>query len=48
MIRELRETRYQFARPFILDSSAFETTFGIAPTPIDEALEATIAWYRTP
>jgi nucleoside-diphosphate-sugar epimerase len=47
LMRELRETRYQFDRPFILDSTAFETTFGMAPTPIDEALEATIAWYRT-
>jgi nucleoside-diphosphate-sugar epimerase len=45
-VRELRETRYQFDRPFVVDSSAFESTFDITPTPIDEALEATLAFYR--
>jgi len=39
-IRELNETRYQFDRPFILDSSACTATFGIEATPIDEALTA--------
>jgi nucleoside-diphosphate-sugar epimerase len=47
MMRELRETRYQFDRPYVLDSSAFETTFGVAPTPLDAALEETLAWWRT-
>jgi nucleoside-diphosphate-sugar epimerase len=46
-LRELRETRYQFDRPYVLDSSAFETTFELTPTPMDEALEATIAWTRS-
>jgi nucleoside-diphosphate-sugar epimerase len=46
LVRELRETRYQFDRPFVVDSSAFESTFGIAPTPIDKALEATLEYYR--
>ncbi|GAA2098540.1 NAD-dependent epimerase/dehydratase family protein [Actinomadura alba] len=47
MMRELRETRYQFDRPYVLDSSAFETTFGVAPTPLDAALEETLAWWRS-
>jgi nucleoside-diphosphate-sugar epimerase len=47
LLREMRETRYQFDRPFVVDSSAFETTFDAAPTPLNEALEATIAWWRT-
>ncbi|GIH29254.1 NAD-dependent epimerase [Acrocarpospora phusangensis] len=38
-MRELRETRYQFDRPFVLDSSAFQRTFGLTPTPLDEALK---------
>jgi len=46
MVRELRETRYQFDRPFVVDSSAFESTFGVVPTPIDEALKATLEFYR--
>ena len=46
MVRELRETRYQFDRPFVVDSSAFESTFGVFLTPIDEAIEATLKFYR--
>jgi nucleoside-diphosphate-sugar epimerase len=39
MIRELRTTRYQFTRPFVIDSSTTEQTFGLAPTPLDVALK---------
>ena len=39
-LRELKETRYQFDRPFVLDSSACTAAFGIEPTPLDEALLA--------
>ena len=39
-MRELKETRYQFGRPFVLDSSACTATFGIEPTPLEEALRA--------
>ncbi|TDE12669.1 NAD-dependent epimerase/dehydratase family protein [Jiangella asiatica] len=46
MLRELRELRYQFDRPFVLDSSDFQETFGQRPTPIDEALAETIRWWR--
>ena len=40
LIRELRTTRYQFTRPFILDSSTTTATFGLTPTPLDEVLRA--------
>ncbi|WP_236795733.1 NAD-dependent epimerase/dehydratase family protein [Amycolatopsis sp. GM8] len=40
--REMIEMQYQLRRPFILDSSAATTAFGIDPTPTDEALRATI------
>lgn len=43
MIRELKHVRYQFVAPYELDSSAFQRTFGVAPTPMDEALKATLA-----
>lgn len=46
MVRELGEVRYQFDRPFVMDSTAATQTFGITPTPLDEALSATVAWYR--
>lgn len=37
-VRGLRETRYQFNRPFILDSAHTEQTFDLHPTPVDEVL----------
>ncbi|MFA1539623.1 NAD-dependent epimerase/dehydratase family protein [Actinomadura monticuli] len=46
LLRELRETRYQFDKPYILDSSAFQETFGVAPTPLDDALETIVAASR--
>jgi nucleoside-diphosphate-sugar epimerase len=41
--RAFREMRYQFQRPFILDSTAVTKTFGIMPTPLDEALRELVA-----
>ncbi len=43
-IRELPEMLYQFERPFVMDSSAFSTTFGVQPTPLSESVAATAAW----
>jgi nucleoside-diphosphate-sugar epimerase len=43
MAQELRETQHQFRRPFVLDSSAAQQTFGLAPTPIDEAVRIDLA-----
>ena len=40
LVRELRTTRYQFALPFVVDSSLTETTFGLRPTELNIALEA--------
>jgi nucleoside-diphosphate-sugar epimerase len=46
LIRELAEVSYQFENPFVLDSTAAQNTFGLAPTPWDEVLEGVIASYR--
>lgn len=46
MLRELKEVAYQFVAPFDLDSSDFTATFDVKPTPLDETLAATVAWYR--
>jgi nucleoside-diphosphate-sugar epimerase len=46
MMRELREVEYQFAKPFDLDSTDFTATFDVKPTPLDDTLAATVAWYR--
>jgi nucleoside-diphosphate-sugar epimerase len=46
-MREMRETRYQFDRPFVLDSSAFTATFGLDATPTDEGLRVILAEARS-
>ncbi|RCV51870.1 NAD-dependent epimerase/dehydratase family protein [Marinitenerispora sediminis] len=46
LIRELREIRYQFDRPFVVDSSAYEAEFAVRATPVDEQVEATVDWWR--
>jgi nucleoside-diphosphate-sugar epimerase len=38
LMKELRETQHQFRKPFILDSSAAEQTFGLVPTPIEASV----------
>lgn len=36
-VKELRTTRYQFTRPFIMDSTHTEQTFDLRPIALDEA-----------
>ncbi len=47
VIREVVEMQYQFEKPFVVDSSKFEREFGVRATPLAEAIQATVAWYRT-
>ena len=47
MLRELRETAYQFESPFVIDATAAEETFGLHPTPLPEAAAETVTWWRT-
>lgn len=46
LLRELAEVRYQFTGPFVIDSSAAESTFGLTPVPFDEGMAAAVAWWR--
>lgn len=46
MIRELKEIRYQFDRPFVVDSSAYEAAFTVRATPLEEQVGATVDWWR--
>ena len=46
--RELKEMLYQFERDFVMDSSRFEKAFGVQATPLDQAIRATLDWYRRP
>jgi nucleoside-diphosphate-sugar epimerase len=45
--KETVEMMYEFDRPFIVDSSRFEKTFGMKATPMKEAIRETVAWYRS-
>ncbi|NES26697.1 NAD-dependent epimerase/dehydratase family protein [Micromonospora terminaliae] len=45
-VRELRETAYQFARPYVLDSTAATATLGVEATPLDRAVKETVAALR--
>jgi nucleoside-diphosphate-sugar epimerase len=46
LVKELRTTRYQFTRPFVIDSSVTTQTFGLTPVPLDEALRDAAARLR--
>jgi hypothetical protein len=41
LMRELRETEYQFRDDFVMDSSAATKTFGLEPTPWEEVVAVT-------
>jgi nucleoside-diphosphate-sugar epimerase len=45
--KEMVEMMYEFEKPFIVDSSKFETAFGMKATPMREAIKETVAWYKT-
>jgi nucleoside-diphosphate-sugar epimerase len=45
--KETVEMMYEFDKPFIVDSSKFEKTFGVKATPIREAIRETVNWYKT-
>jgi nucleoside-diphosphate-sugar epimerase len=46
-LAELAETLYQFEAPFVLDAAKSEALLGLSPTPLPEAVAATVAWWRT-
>ncbi|WP_416838850.1 NAD-dependent epimerase/dehydratase family protein [Haloferax sp. DFSO52] len=47
-LKEFIEQRYAFEAPYIVDDSKFRSTFddAVPPTPLETAIEATVAWYR--
>ena len=48
LLREMRETTYQFRAPFVIDASKFEAALGhLEPTPHRDAVPPTVAWYRS-
>lgn len=45
--KESVEMMYEFEKPFIVDSSRFEKTFGMKATPMKEAIKETVTWYKS-
>ncbi|MBA2679794.1 MAG: NAD-dependent epimerase/dehydratase family protein [Ktedonobacteraceae bacterium] len=43
---EYKELFYQYTEPQIVDSSAFERTFGVKATALEEGIKVTVEWYR--
>jgi nucleoside-diphosphate-sugar epimerase len=45
-VREISEMAYEFDEPFIVDSSRAETELGLRATPLADAVDHTVRWYR--
>src|ERR687890_1905363 len=45
-IRETIEMLYEFEEPFVVDDSKFEKAFDEHATPLREAIQRTVRWYR--
>ncbi|HAV78717.1 MAG TPA: NAD-dependent dehydratase [Anaerolineae bacterium] len=45
--KEVVEMMYEFEKPFIVDSTKFESTFNMNATPMREAIKRTVAWYKS-
>lgn len=45
---EMVEMMYEWTSPFIIDSSKAEHVFGLKPTPLQDAIRATVNWFRRP
>lgn len=47
LMRELRETQYQFTEDFVMDSSAAQSAFGLEATPWDSFLAEVVHSFKT-
>lgn len=45
LLRELRETLYQWERPWVVDDSKFRTAFGVGATDADEGIRRSLEWF---
>jgi len=46
LMREMAEMNYQFMHDYVLASEKFERTFGLKPTPNEQGLAETVAFYK--
>lgn len=45
-LRAVREQLYQSERPWVVDCSKFERTFGWRAAPLEDAVRVTVGWFR--
>jgi nucleoside-diphosphate-sugar epimerase len=45
-VRELNEMLYEYKSDFVADGEKFTNAFGMKPTPLDQAIAETVAWWR--
>jgi nucleoside-diphosphate-sugar epimerase len=45
-MRAVKETLYQSERPWVVDHSKFARSFGSRPTPHEQAIAETVAWFQ--
>ena len=45
-MRAVKETLYQSERPWVVDHSKFARAFGSRPTPHEQAIAETVAWFQ--
>jgi nucleoside-diphosphate-sugar epimerase len=46
VLRETRELLYEYNEPYLFDGGKYTSAFGGAPTPHQEAMRQTVAWFR--
>jgi nucleoside-diphosphate-sugar epimerase len=46
-LRAVKETMYQSDRSWVVDHGKYASAFGAQPTPHEEAIAATVAWFRS-
>ena len=46
LLRELRETLYQWERPWLVDDTKFRTAFGAEASDADDGIRRTLEWFE--
>jgi nucleoside-diphosphate-sugar epimerase len=46
LLRELRETLYQWEHPWLVDDSKFRQAFGVGATDVDDGIRRTLEWFE--
>jgi nucleoside-diphosphate-sugar epimerase len=46
LLREMGEMLYEFNAPYLIDGSKYQRAFGGTPTPHEEVMRQTVAWYQ--